>query len=180
MLRVVRILVGLMCIGGPAVLALAKEPNLFYPDRENAGLHHANPPSDAVLNALLTTEQAKSAADLLKNRNHEELRGLFRVVDVRLSDSSAEADEVVVGKSPMSGADCDWFWLVRAESGHSEVILFACGNSLELLEKRTSGYRDVRTTWSSAAGYTLTDVYRFDGSRYTRVHEFTKSERVNP
>lgn len=180
MLREARVVVTLMFLSCAATLALAEEPAFFYPDQENAGLDHAHPPSDAVLNALLRTQQAKWAADRLKNRNHEELRGLFRVVNVHLSDPGAESDEVVAGKFPMAGADCDWFWLVRVVSGHAEVILFANGDSLELLVKRTNGYKDIRTSWGSAAGYTLTNIYRYDGSRYKQVHEFTKTERVIP
>lgn len=180
MLREARVVVTLVSLSCAAMFALANEPVFFYPDQENAGLEHAYPPSDAVLNSLLRTKEAKSAEDRVKNRDHEELRRLFEAVNVHLSDPGAESDQVVVGKFPMAGADCDWFWLVRVVSGRAEVILFANGSSLELLGKQTNGYRDIRTVWSSAAGYTLTDIYCYNGARYTRVHEFTKAERRTP
>ena len=154
-----------------------REPSLFYHDYEDTGFHNAKPPSDAVLNALLKTPEAKLNSDRLSVLDRTQLSGLFRVVRVHLTTSD-EVDWVVGGKFPMTSADGDWFWLVREAKGQPEVVLFASGLSLELLTKRTMAFKDVRTVWSSAAGYTLTDIYHFDGTRYRRVHAFTKTDRL--
>jgi hypothetical protein len=177
-------LIGIVCLAGPlaaqsSTARVFEGPSLFSPDYEpNDPFKHAHPPTNDELDALLRTREARDAADQLKKLNREQLRNIFSVVRIYIADLD-EIDDLVLGSGPLSGADNDWFWIVRRAGGHAEVILFAHTLSLELLRKQTNGYRDVRTIWSSAAGYTLTDIYRYDGSRYTRMHEFTKTERVN-
>jgi hypothetical protein len=157
--------------------SLDARPTVFVPDDENRGLKNANPPSDAILNALLATSEAKEAHNELSGLNREDLRDLFEVVRVNLGPADEE-DYVVHGTSlPMKGAENDWFWIVRNNRGHSEVVLFANGYSLELLKRMTSGYRDIRTVWSAPA-YTLTDIYHFDGVRYEHTHRFTRTNRT--
>jgi len=171
--RKARILWSLLCFGCVIGFAVAqnsiphesKEPTVFQPDDENEGFDNADPPSNDVLNSLLKTAEARQMSAKLENLDHEQLRKLFEVVKVHLGDSR-ELVEVVLGHSAMSGVDSNWFWIVRCLPGHSEVILFANGNGLEVLKTRTAGYKDIRTIWSSAAGYSITTVYRYDGIRY--------------
>jgi hypothetical protein len=185
MSRMSRIVVALICMWAPPVhvagqavpRVLPKEPSIFYPDFNDSGFQHAQPPSDAVLDALLMTPEAKLNSDRLRALNRTRLRGLFRVVRVHLTNTD-EADWVVGGRFPMTAADGDWFWLVREANGQPKVVLFASGLSLELLTKQTADFKDVRTVWGSAAGYTLTNIYQFDGSRYRLVHAFTKTEKL--
>lgn len=65
----------------------------------------------------------------------------------------------------MSGADNDWFWIVRSPLKQPKVILWCGGNSLELLDSKSGGYRDVRCTWSSASER-VTRSYRYVKGRY--------------
>jgi hypothetical protein len=153
------------------------EPSNFCPDDSKRGFEHAEPPSDAELDALLKTREAKEMSDRLANFDRERLRKIFRVAEIHLSDSP-ERDKMVLGSDPLSGADNDWFWVIRFVSGRPRVTLFANGNCLEVLKTETSGLEDIRTVWSSAAGYTLTNIYHFDGVEYRRVHAFTKTERL--
>ncbi len=180
-----RIVVALICAwalavhvaGQAAPRNLPREPSIFYPDLNDSGFQYAQPPSDAVLNALLRTPETKLNFDRLRALDRTHLRSLFRVVRVHLTNTD-EVDWVVGGKFPMTAADGDWFWLVREVDGEPHVVLFASALSLELLTKQTADFKDVRTVWSSAAGYTLTNIYHFDGAVYRRVHAFTKSDKL--
>lgn len=146
------------------------EPSDFYPDAENAVFQDAKPPSDAVLDAVLESPAALEMTGEIQNFSHEELRALFRVVEVHLADPE-EIDAVVLGKPPMSGVDNDWFWIVRERGGRADVLLWAGGNGLSVLKRRTRGYKDISTTWSSAAGYSIETRYRYDGTVYKKVNE---------
>src|ERR1017187_6822560 len=129
-----------------------KEPTYFsIEDSEDNAFDDSDPVSEDVLKVLLATPEAKLMEDQLRGFDRERLLQLFRAVEVHLSDS-ADVDYIVAGHSPMSGADCDWFWIVHGRA-HPKVILFANGNSIELSKARTLGYRNVRSSWGSAAGY---------------------------
>ena len=135
---------------------LPMEPSTFYPDDGNRGFDLANPPSDAVLDVLLKTPEAKENWDRLQKLNRDELRKVFLVVRVHLIDTN-ETDEVVLGKFPMSGADCDWFWIVRDKGDQAQVLLFKNAYGVYLLKSRTKGYRDIRSV-GFAGGITYTNI----------------------
>jgi hypothetical protein len=151
------------------------EPSDFYPDDRNRGFDDAGAPSDAVLDSLLKTPEAKLNWDRLQKLNREELRKLFLVVRVHLKDAG-ETDEVVLEKDPMSGADCDWFWFVRDLGGHAQVLLFENAYGVYLLESRTNGYRDIRSV-AFAGGTTYTNIFHYNGQRYIPVHKYQKEIR---
>jgi hypothetical protein len=151
------------------------EPSTFYPDDENRGFDEATLPSNTVLDALLKTHEAKENWDRLKTLDRERLRKLFLVSKVHLAESG-ETDEVVLGSDPMSGADCYWFWIVRDKGERARVLLFTNNYGIDLLNTRTNGYREIRGVWSSAAGYSITRLYRYDGSRYRLAYERTHQE----
>jgi hypothetical protein len=116
-----------------------------------------------VLKVLMKTEAARSplvyAKDLLSNPAK-----LFRGAEVHL-DGSSEIDLVVIGITPMSGADNGWFWIVRSTPGNPKVLLWVGGNSIDVVEGRTNGYRDILSYWSNPNG-TSTRIYHFDGMKY--------------
>jgi hypothetical protein len=152
-----------------------REPTFFSPDyQENDPFAHARPPADDILAALLKTPEARENEGALAGLDREELRKLFSVVEVHLAGSE-EADEVVLGHVPLSGADNDWFWIVRRQDGHTRVILFANGLSIELLNSRTLGYKNIRTLWGAASGLTITCLYHYEGKRYRLVHKYSKT-----
>ena len=148
----------------------------FAPDDENRGFETAGPPSDALLDSLLKTPEAENAKEKLAALDREKLRNLFQVVPIHLS-SSMETDYIALGRDPLSGADCFWFWLVRPVGNHAQVILFSNALTVQLLPTRTNGYRDIRSTWSSAAGYTITRVFHYSGAKYILAHQYTRKER---
>ena len=154
--------------------SLQTEPSSFSRDDENRGFKNAQPPSDAVLDALLKTPEADEMREELEKLDHEDLRSLFGVVKTHLKNAS-ETDEVVIGNDPMSGADNDWFWIVRDMGDHAQILLFANGNDLDLLKIRTNEYKEIETMWSSAAGYYIKRLYKYDGNVYRLALERTHS-----
>jgi hypothetical protein len=151
---------------------LPTEPSTFYPDDRNAGFDEVDPPSDAVLDALLKTPEARENSDELRKLNREGLRKLFLVVRVHLKDTN-ETDEVVLGHNPMSGADCDWFWIVRDNGGRAQVLLYEYAYGVYLLQSKTDGNRDIRSV-GFAGGTEYTNIYHYDGQRYVAVHQYHK------
>ncbi len=175
------LLLGILC----ASLAASAQPykrthpaeiTFFAPDDENRGFDAAEPPSDAVLDALLKTPEAKDARVQLAALDREKLRSLFQVVPINLG-SRNETDYIELGSLPLSGADCFWFWLIRPVGSCAQVILFANALTLQLLPTRSHGYRDICSTWGSAAGYTITGVLHFTGAKYILTHQYTRKER---
>jgi mRNA-degrading endonuclease RelE of RelBE toxin-antitoxin system len=153
--------------------AVKIEGSSFCAD-ESEDFQSARPPTNVVLDVLLKTPGAKDVSAELEKLDREEQRKLFRAVRVHLSETDP-TDYLVVGSYPMSGADNDWFWLVRQTQNRAQVILDAGGNCLDLLRTRSSGYRDIRTVWSAASGLTITRIYHYDGNRYQLVHRYTKT-----
>jgi len=125
---------------------------------------HSVPVSADVLKVLLETEEAKGGLGFASDSDRKNPAGLFRAVEIHLAEPD-ETDLVVLGMPPMRGADNAWFWLVRSARTNPKVLLFAGGDSLELLSSRTNGYRDIRGRWSSLSD-TRTSVYHFDGKKY--------------
>lgn len=179
----VRVICGLICICFAASFGLRQtarksiklEPSEFYPDDWNKGFDEADPPSDAVLDALLKTHEAKENWDRLKSLDRDRLRKIFLVVRVHLTDFN-EKDEVVLGSDPLSGADCYWFWIVRDKGDHAQVLLFTNDYGIDLLRTKTNGCREIKGVWNSAAGYLITRLYRYDGSRYRLAYKHTRQE----
>lgn len=177
MLRIACVMICALCATGIAAAQStgtkpATEPSIFYPDDSNRGFNAADPPSDAVLNALLKTPEAKENRGQLQELDREELRKLFLVVRVHLTNAN-ETDEVVLGKDPMSGADCNWFWIVRDKGDQAQVLLFENAYGVYLLESRTNGYRNIRSI-GFAGGTTYTNIFYYNGQRYIPVHKYQK------
>ena len=150
------------------------KPNVFFEDTQIA------PPAsipENVVSLLLQTDVGKQGADftagLVANGRCEaqacDPANLFRAAAVHL-DGSSETDLVVIGVCPMCGAGLGWFWVVRSAYSDPKVVLFAPGTSLELLDSRTRGMRDVRSEWLGASQRSET-IYHFDGSNYKQWKE---------
>ena len=154
---------------------LRTEPSSFAPDDENRGFENAQPPSDVVLDAFLKTPEAVEMHEELSNRDRESLRSLFEVVRVDLGDSG-EKGFVALGKGPITGADCFWFWIVRARQGKAEVLLFSNGLSLSLRKQMTNHYRNIEVDWATAA-FIGSKFYHYNGSVYQLDKEHTKENK---
>jgi hypothetical protein len=132
--------------------------------KEDGPLRNQVPLSPEVLKILPQTDEARDGLRQASPSERNNPERLFRASEVHLS-RSAEIDVVVMGVGVMSGGDQSWFWVVRSERNNPTVVCFAGGNSLDLLNSRTNGYRDIESSWSSAAKSTIT-IYRFDGTQY--------------
>ncbi|MGA2673358.1 MAG: hypothetical protein ABSE99_09020 [Terracidiphilus sp.] len=150
-------------------------PSVFEPDDQNRGFEEAKHPSDVVLDALLKTPEAVKIHDELSHRDRESLRSLFEVVRVDLGESG-EKGFVALGQGPMTGADCFWFWIVRASKGKAEVLLFSNGLSLSLRKQMTNHYRNIEVDWATAA-FIGSRLYRYNGSVYQLDKELTKENK---
>jgi hypothetical protein len=150
-------------------------PTVFEPEDKNLDFENAKSPSDAVLNALLKTEEVTGDPKALEGRSREALRQMFEVVSIDLGNHN-ETDYVVLGKGPMIGADCYWFWIVRDRQGRGEVLLFSNGLSLALRKHATNGYRDIESDWATA-GFVGQRLYRYNGSVYKLEWEHTKENK---
>lgn len=117
-----------------------------------------------VLRVLLGTEDAKEALEFANDRERKNVSQLFRAAEIHLAQSH-ETALLVLGVPPMCGVDNAWFWIVLSPRIRPKLVLFAGGNSVELMNTRSSGYADIRSRWSSPQE-TCTRVYRFNGRSY--------------
>jgi hypothetical protein len=169
-MRVVRRIPFATALVALAGLVLATRGQKAQPTSEQSSFAEDQPlqnpvtVSPDVLRGLLETEEAKQGLEFANESQRDHPAQLFRAAEVHLSRQDG-VDLVVVGVCPMCGADNGWFWVVRSARKDPEVVLFAGGNSVELMTGRTNGYRDIRSTWSSPSE-THTTIYHFDGKRY--------------
>jgi hypothetical protein len=118
----------------------------------------------AVVNAILKTDEGKQGLSDAKQRRVGDVNHLFRGTRIHLNDNN-DADFLVIGTFPMSGADNTWFWMVSSAPPKPRVLLFAGCNSVEIMRDKTNGYRNIRCLWSSASE-TGDRVYEFENERY--------------
>jgi len=131
---------------------------------EDGQFQHPVSVSAQVLKVLLETEAAKEGLAFASDSERSNAAQLFRAGEVQL-DGSKEIDLVVIGVGWMSGADNGWFWVVRSARKNPQVVLFAGGNSLNIMGSTTQGYRDIRSLFSTASE-TRNSIYHFDGKQY--------------
>lgn len=120
--------------------------------------------SPEVLRVLLARHPAKETFEIMNDSEKHDPSKLFQAAEVHLS-SSDEVDLVVIGLGRMRGTENLWFWVVRSARKNPEVILFSGGDSLEVTDKKTHGYKDIGVVWMSSVE-TETTVYQFDGMFY--------------
>src|SRR5208283_2666829 len=123
------------------------------------------PLAPSVLRVLLHTKEIEEALDSENDEQQDNPAQLFRAGETHLGGTD-DVDLVVVGISPLSGADNSWFWVVSSARSAPRVVLWASGNYLEVLDTRTNGYRNIRSFWASAST-TKSSEYHFNGKEYT-------------
>jgi len=138
------------------------EQKLFSPS--DSPIQHPVTLSPEVLRVLLASQTAKQTFAVLNDSEKANPSQFFQAGEVHLS-SPDQVDLVVIGLGPMKGADAGWFWVVRSAHKDPQVVLFSGGDSLEVLDNKTHGYKDVRSAWSSSFETEAT-TYQFDGSAY--------------
>jgi len=122
-----------------------------------------------VVQAILRTDTGKLGRQYYPGKSDAELAELFRAIEVRLGPPG-ETDLLVSGNGFMSGADNDWFWLVRLVPNRPKVVLWVGGHSIELRTTHTNGLADIRSEWNSPNEMVLSS-FHFDGKKYVLVSE---------
>lgn len=120
----------------------------------------------SVLTVVMNTEQGRDAK---KWATHVHPIEMLKGTQIHPSDSGGSFF-LVVGSGAMSGADNTWFWIVRQNGQKASMLLFAGGNCLDLGTKKTLGYRNVVTTWSSPSE-TVTTTYAYNGKEYKMLRK---------
>ncbi len=124
-----------------------------------------------VLRLLAHRKEVRESLAGSKNQHPEKL---FHATKTHLY-SANQTDLVVVGERPVSGADNNWFWVVRSVDTNPAVVLWVGCNSLTVRTTRRNEYRDISSD-TATAGIMIHEAYRFDG----RVHKLVKrTEKPN-
>jgi hypothetical protein len=118
-----------------------------------------------VLKLLLNTKEGKEGMARATEVQKQNPAQMFRASQIHLR-AAEEADLVIEGLSPMASGDHDWFWVVRPAGKKPRIALYAGGTSLDVLDSRTSSYRDINSIWVYPKE-TLVSIYKFNGKKYT-------------
>jgi hypothetical protein len=161
-LTVVLVFIAGRVLGTPRQEAHSNLDQTLFSEEEP--LLHTVVLTPGVLSVLLKTKEAKQGLEFANDSQRHNPAQLFRAAEVHLSRLE-EVDLVVLGIPPMRGADNCWFWVVRSARNHPRVVLFAGGNSLDVMNSSTIGYRNIRSIWSSPSD-TSQKIYHFDGKSY--------------
>jgi hypothetical protein len=152
----------------------ASEQKLF----SNSPFQHPVTLSPEVLKVLLAAHPARETFAVMNDSEKTNPSQLFRAGEVHLSRPD-QVDLVVIGMGRMRGTENSWFWVVRSARKDPELILFSGGDSLEVLDGKTHGYRDIGVVWMSSLE-TETTVYRFDGNHYQMRQADNFKILINP
>jgi hypothetical protein len=161
------LLIGTFLAAGSASAKDSVQPtegrrDLFRVD--DARFKNAAPLPKGVLDVLAAREEAGYARDYTREHPRADLNQFFMAVPLHLSDPG-KTDYIVAGLFPLTGADCNWFWIVRSDGKGFRVVLFANVSYVELLESKTNGFDDIRTVFSLPSEST-TRTYRYTGDKY--------------
>jgi hypothetical protein len=115
----------------------------------------------AVLRYQVTNGKRVSNADVEDNRKH------FKFLRVALGPQG-EHDFIVPGDFPFSGADNDWFWIVRALPSGPRVVLWLHCLNFGFDKRRTNGLLGITNEWNSP-NEEIDEKFRFHGQRYVRI-----------
>lgn len=88
----------------------------------------------------------------------------FSASAIHLS-STSRTDLVVVGESPLAGANVVTFWVFCATAHGYRLVLTAPAHDLEVTSTRWKGYRDIELISLTAVQISRV-ICRFDGKRY--------------
>jgi hypothetical protein len=127
-----------------------------------------------VLDALLRDVHTSYAQDWSKDHPKGDLNQFFVATTAHIAQSD-EVDWVVEGQAPLTGADCNWFWIVRDEPAGPRVVLFYNGYTLRIHAHRTNGLSDVSAVWESP-NERSTSEYRYDGMGYKLIRKYWKGK----
>jgi hypothetical protein len=125
--------------------------------------------SPGILNILVHRKEASYALAWANEHPRGDLNRFLLATQVRLTRTN-ETDWIVEGADMLTGADCNWFWIVREEVTGPKVVLFYNGYTIEVLNTETNGIRDLRATWESPRERS-TGFYHYDRMRYRLIQK---------
>jgi len=128
---------------------------------------------------MIAAREAAYVREKLLENPGLDVNVFFVGTEVHLTDAGS-ADYIVKGQDALTGADCDWFWLVRSTPGKPEVVFFRCAYTVRVLGSKSNGYRDIRSDWWSAGGDGYAEIYRFDGVKYVLGQRFDTRRKIKP
>ena len=149
-----------------SVPVFSQNPKQDQPDADtfcaDLRLPHPTAVPKKVLNLILSRKEIEESVD--EEARQSDPARFFHATEVRLGPTG-EIDLLVIGGGPFSGADNDWFWLVRFPYRNPEIVLWEGANCISLDQNRTNGLRNVSSSWSSASQHREV-TFRFDGTKY--------------
>ena len=125
---------------------------------------HLVPVPKDVLKLLLAREDVQDALSLATNEQKAHPSRYLHAAEIHLGPED-ETDLVIIGSSPLSGADNDWFWIVRAPNKNPKIVFWEGASCIYIGTNRTNGFRDISSIWASASEQKRV-IYRFNGSEY--------------
>jgi hypothetical protein len=135
----------------------------FFTESEGFDRAVSLPPK--VLQALLRQKEIKDALVDADKEQRDNPSKLFEAATVHLR-APDEVDFIVRGNQPASGGDNAWFWVVILAAGESpRVVRWCTASSLEVIDTRTNGYKNISCEWSSPSE-NIHWEYHFNGQKY--------------
>ena len=126
-------------------------------------MDHPVPVSQKVLELLSQREEIKDNLRDEPEATPKSPAECFSASQIHLGPAD-ELDLIVKGNG-VGGADAEWFWVIRSADKNPVIILWAGGNGLKVLPKRTNGFHDIQSDGASASTQ-VTSLYQFNGTEY--------------
>jgi hypothetical protein len=143
--------------------AQAREQNHF--SAEDEGVQKPVPLPEDVLAILRKDDTVKGALEDSNLPPDRLPQSWFSASSIHLS-SPDQADLIVMGQPPVTGANVTTFWVFRATPhGYLVVMAAAPAHDLIVTNTRSNGYRNIEL-WSLTAVKLSTVACRFDGEKY--------------
>lgn len=98
----------------------------------------------------------------------------FTAAEVALKEG--ERDIVLIGASPILGANVTTFWIFGPDATGSQLLLKVVAHTIQATNDRSRGYRNIEAMSATAKGLVVS-TFKFDGKRYDHSKTKTTSLR---
>jgi hypothetical protein len=160
----------MICVLAAAGAAMAQSTGANPAAERTESINSTVPLPRVVLDLLIEPfKDDEHYRDSVIGKSDEELNKYFAAVVVHLSRPD-QVDYVIEGRGPFAGADSARLWIVRSSGSQFKVVLNETASFFELLNIRTSGYKDIRSVWI-VSGQRRTRLFHFTGTEYKRAEE---------
>jgi hypothetical protein len=147
---------------------------LHFSARDDGAIRPVTIPEDVL--AILRKDDMVRI--ILKDENLPEEKlppSWFSASAIHLNTSN-EIDLIVIGETPILGANVTTFWVFRPTSHGHELVLTAPALDLVVKRARWMGYREIELMAATASDVS-TVLYRFNGKQYAAFKE--RSEQIH-